>query len=131
MNILAPSLPNLRHLPFYLSIDGATGFIYGTLSQVNPLLTMTIFTIRGLADALFYHLANRVMDGKDLYSHKIFIATTSAVNFTFLIVMRELNLIGRFFSCVLALALVGSLVHRVRYIQEQENDDAILDLNDG
>ena len=130
MNISAPSLPNLRHLPVYLSIDAATGLIYGTLSQINPLLTMSIFTIRGLADTLFYHLANRIMDGKDLYSHKIFIATTAAVNMTFLIVMRELNLIGRLFSCVLALSLVGYLVHRVRYIQDKESDDAILDLND-
>ena len=127
---LAPALPSLRHLPVYLVIDGACGYLYGTVSKVNPLLTLSIFAIRCLADTLFYHLANRILDGKDLESQKIFLMTSMAVNMTFLVVMRELNLIGRFFSCMIGLGVVGYLVHRVRYIQDQERrilDDRVLD----
>jgi hypothetical protein len=133
MNISTPSLPSLRYVPIRLVIDSATGLLYGKLGQVNPLLTMTIFTIRGLADTLFYYLANTILEGKDLRSQKIFIGTYTAVNLTFLIVMRELNLIGRFFSCIIGLGMIGCLVNRVRYIQDQERhiqDDQVLDLDD-
>lgn len=120
MNLSAPSLPSLKYLPFYLAIDGLTGYLYGKLSQVNPTLTTTIFAIRGLAHSFFYHLANLILGGKDLQSQKIFLTTSTIVNMTFLIVLRELNLIGRLFSCLLGLAVIGHLVHRVRYIQDQE-----------
>lgn len=131
MNPLAPLLPALTHLPFYLAIDGVSGILYAHVGQVNPETTVTIFLIRGLANASFYYLANKILKGKDLQSHKIFIVTSAAINMTFLIAMRELNLIGRFFSCMLGLCVVGVLIHRVRYIQNQESrpalDDAILD----
>lgn len=130
MNVLTPSLPSYRHVPVRLIIDGATGYLYGKFSQVNPLLTMTIFTIRGLADTFFYFLANAILNGKDLQSQKIFVGTCAAVNMTFLIVMRELNLIGRFFSIMIGLGVIGYLADRVRYIQEQERriqDDQVLD----
>jgi len=135
MNVLAPSLPSFRHLPIYLAIDGVSGYLYGTLGKVNPLMTMSIFAVRSLANTLLFHLANTLLDGKDLQSQKIFIATSSAVNMTFLIGMRELNLIGLFFSCLIGLGVVGYLLHRVSYIQEQErrvlDDQTILDPDNG
>lgn len=120
MNALPPSLPSLMHLPFYAAIDGLAGYVYGELSQVNPNLTATIFAIRALAHTLFYHVANYILGGKDLQSQKIFLVTSLIVNMTFLVVLRELNLIGRLFSCLLGLAVIGHLIHRVCYIQDQE-----------
>lgn len=130
MNPIAPSLPTFSHLPFYLAIDGASGYFYAQLAQVNLERTMTIFLIRSVANTVFYYLANKILKGKDLQSQKIFIWTSAAVNMIFLVAMIELNLIGRFFSCLLGLSVVGIFIHRVRYIQNQESrqvDDAILD----
>ncbi len=120
MNILEPSLPSLKQLPFYVAIDGLTGYLCGALSQADPKLMAVVFTIRGLADALFYQFANFVFRGDDLQSHKIFLASSAAVNMLFLVALRELNLIGRLFSCLLSLAVIGYLIRRVSYIQEQE-----------
>lgn len=119
MNI-PPSLPSLKHLPIYMTIDGLTGYVLGKINQVNPMLMAAIFTIRSLAHTLFYHLANFVLRGRDLDSQKIFLATSTIVNMTFLIALRELNLVGKLFSCLLGLAILGHLIHRVRYIQEQD-----------
>jgi hypothetical protein len=120
MSSSIPALPCLRHLPFYLSLDCVTGYLFGKLSQVNPKLTTIIFAIRALAHSSFHLLANLILRGKDLQSQKIFLVSATIVNMTFLVVLRELNIIGRFFSCLLGLAVIGHLVHRVRYIQDQE-----------
>lgn len=117
------SLPAFRHLPFYLVIDAGAGYLYGTLTKVNPLLTMTIFIIRGVAQTLLFKIANAILKAEDVYSQKIFIVTSAAVNMTFLIAMRELNLVGLFFSCLIGFGIVGQLIHRVRYVQDHEKDD--------
>ena len=116
---MTPLLPSLNHVPFNLAIDSASGYVFGKLNQVNPVLTMTIFTIRGFAHTVFYLLANSILSGKGLKSHKIYIATSFLVNMTFLIVLRELNLIGRFFSLLFGAALIGHLIHRVNYIEQK------------
>lgn len=121
MNILAaPSLPLLKRLPVYVAIDSLAGYICGHMSQSDPVLMATIFAIRAIADTLFYQFANFIFRGSDLHSHKIFLWSTAAVNMVFLIALRELNLIGRLFSCLLSLAVIGYLIHRVSYIQDQE-----------
>jgi hypothetical protein len=120
MNTLPPSLPYLNYLPFYVAIDGTTGYLCGQVSQVNPILMASIFAIRALADTLFYQLTNFTLKGKDLQSQRIFLVSTAVINMTFLIALRELNLIGRLFSCLLGLAVIGTLIHRVGYIQDRE-----------
>jgi hypothetical protein len=120
MNPLPPSLPSLKDLPGYVVIDGLTGYICGKLSQTNPYLIATVFAIRSLAHALFYHIANYVLGAKDLQSQKIFLVTSTLVNMIFLIALKELNVIGRLVSCLLGLATLGYLINRVSYIQDQE-----------
>jgi len=120
MNILIPSLPSVRHLPFYCTIDVLTGYVWGKLSQTNPNLIAAIFLIRALANTFFYQLANFVLKGKGLQAQKIFLATSMGVNLTFLVALRELNLIGSIFSLLLGLAIIGQLLHRVCYIQDEE-----------
>lgn len=120
MNSLPLSLPSLKNLPYYVAIDSLTGYLCGKFSQTNPNLTATVFAIRALANALFYHIANYAFGGEDLQSQKIFLVTSTLVNMTFLIVLRELNLIGRLFSCLLGLATLAYLINRVSYIQDLE-----------
>lgn len=120
MTTLPPSLPYLNYLPSYVAIDGATGYLCGHISQVNPVLMASLFTIRALSDTLFYQLANFTLKGKELQSQRIFLVSTAVINMTFLIALRELNLIGRLFSCLLGLAVIGTLIHRVGYIQDRE-----------
>lgn len=122
MQALVPSLPSLKNLPFYAAIDGLTGYLYGKLNQTQPLLTSTIFVIRALADVLFYHIANYLVGGKDLQSQKIFLINSTIVNLIFNVVLRELNLISRFFSCIIGLSVLGQLIHRISYIQKTERD---------
>ena len=120
MIVLPPSLPSLANLPIYAALDGLAGYICGKLSQANPHLIAIIFAIRAIALTLFYHIANYILQGSDLQSQKIFLVTSTVVNMTFLIVLRELNLIGRLFSCLLGLAVLGHLIYRVSYIQDQD-----------
>lgn len=120
MNTLTPSLPSLKSLPGYVAIDGLAGYICGKLSQTNPILVATVFAIRALVNTLFYHLTNYVLGAKDLQSQKVFLVTSTLVNMTFLIALRELNVIGRLFSCLLGLATLGYLINRVSYIQDKE-----------
>jgi hypothetical protein len=128
MHVVAPSLPSLQHLPIYLTIDVAAGYLYGKLIHVNPNFTATICAIRALTHTLFYHIANYMLGGDGLQSQKIFLVTSTVVNMSFVIVSRELNLIGRLFSCLLGLGVIGYLFHRVLHIQEQERQ-LILDGN--
>ncbi len=120
MNVTAPSLPSLANLPFSVAVDGLAGYLWGKLGQKNSELIATIFVIRALAHTLFYHIANYVLKGKDLQSQRIFLVTSTVVNMTFLIVLRELNLIDRLFSCLLGAAILGHVIYRVSYIQDQE-----------
>jgi hypothetical protein len=120
MSFLEPSLPLLKSLPFYLVIDGLTGYLCGRVGATRPELMATIFAIRAVAHTLFYLYANNTLKGKELQSQKIFLVTSSIINLTFLIVLREFDLIGRLFSCLLGLSVIGQLVHRVSYIQEHE-----------
>lgn len=120
MSVCAPDLPTFKYFPFYIALDGFTGYLCGKLSQVNPKLTTAIFVIRSLAHSLFYQLANFILKGKDLQSQKIFLVTSTVVNMTFLITLRELNLIGRLFSCLLGILMIGHMIGRVKYIQDQE-----------
>lgn len=123
MNIMPdpspPSLPSLNHLP-QVGIDCACGLLFGAISQVNPVLTMTIFGIRGLAHNLFYVLVNAALKGTDLKSHRIYIATGTCVNIAFLVVLREFNFIGRLLAGVLALVGASHLIRHVSYIQSEE-----------
>lgn len=120
MNTLPPPLPSLTSLPCYVTIDGLVGYICGKFSQTNPSLVAIVFAIRALADTLFYHIANYALGAKDLQSQKVFLVTSTLVNMTFLMALRELNVIGRLFSCLLGLATLGYLINRVSYIQDQE-----------
>lgn len=127
MTVLAPSLPSFSYLPIRLPVEAISGYLYGTISKGDPVQTMVMFTIRCLAETLFFRIANGALDGKDTYSHKIFIATSSTVNAAFLIVMRELNLIGRLSAAILGLSVLGYLVKRVYYIQaDQPLEEALL-----
>jgi hypothetical protein len=119
----APSFPSFRPLPIEITMDGLIGYFYDKLSQTadpHPHLTAVIFAIRPLAITLFYHTAQYVLRGKDLQSHKIFLGTLIVINMTFLFVLKELNMIGRLFSCLFGLAFLGQLIYRVRYIQNEE-----------
>jgi hypothetical protein len=120
MSSSIPALPHLRHFPFYLTLDCVTGYLCGKLSQVNPRLTTTIFVIRGLAHSSLHLLANAISGGKDLQSQKIFLVSATIVNMTFLVTVRELNIIGRLFSCLLGLIVISYLGGRALYIQNQE-----------
>lgn len=117
---LPPCLPSFTHLPWSIFMSGLAGYFCGKVSQVNPDLTAAIFAIRTLTYTLFYHITNYVLRGKDLQSQKIFFISSTLVNWTFLIVLRELNLIGRLFSCLIGLVFIGHLISRVSYIQDQE-----------
>lgn len=123
--MIAPSLPSLKDLSSCIAIDGLTGCLYGILSQTNFKLTTTIFAIRALTHTLFYHIANSVLQGKDLQSQKIFLVTSTIVNMTFLFVLRELNLIGQLFSCLLGATIIGHLTYRLNYIQDQEKQQLL------
>lgn len=124
------ALPSLKTTPFIL-VEGLVGYAYGTVIRVNPIVTASIFAIRSFAEHLFFFLANVLMDGKDLRSHKIGIVTSTGVNMTFLIVMREMNLIDRLSSCIFGGVIVATLAYRVSKIQKLEEqakaDNEILD----
>ena len=117
---LPPSLPILRQMPGYIGIDALTGYVCSHACQVNPYLTTAIFAIRPLAQTLFYHIANSFFEKKDLGSQKIYLFTSTSVNLIFIIVLRELDLIGYLFSCVIAAATVGYLIKRAIYVQSEE-----------
>lgn len=120
MNGITPSLPSLRSLPFYVACDGLIGYVCGIINSVNPSLTATILVVRTVANTLFYHLANYLLGGQDLKSHKIFLFTSTTVNILTFIVLRELSLIGRLCSWLLGSAMFGYFINRVCYIQDQE-----------
>lgn len=126
MNAIIPSLPSLRKFPFYMAIDGLTGYLYGKARKTHPNLTAAIFMIRTLANALFYHITHYLIVGKveakGLRSQKIFLINSTIVNLIFIVVLRELNLIGRLFSGLIGLAVMGQLIHRVSYIQNKERE---------
>lgn len=113
-------LPSFSDIPIYVSIDVGVGYLYGKLIQKNPSLTATLFAIRTLTDAIFYHIANYALEGKDLQSQKIFLVTSTLVNIAFFFILRELHLMGQLFSCLFGTAIIGRLMHRMRYIKEQE-----------
>ena len=125
MSMLPPSLPILKDILGYAAIEGTLGYLCGVVGQTNPALTTTIFVTRCVAHALFYHIANFSMGAKDLESQKIFLVNSTLVNMTFLIALRELNLIGHFSSCLIGIAALGYLINRVGYIQKEERSSIL------
>ena len=121
MNALPPSLPSFKELPFDIACDCFVGYLYGKLFKVNPNLTTAIFAIRSLCHTLFYQIAFLVLKRDEIFSHKIYIATTTTVNLTFIIALRQLNLIGTFLSYLLSLGLIGHLISRICYIQREQD----------
>lgn len=121
-----PYLPNIKHLPFYVATDAILGALYAgiryaAIGKVNPLLTVTIFAIRGLADNLFFLLANTLLKGKNLHSQKIFITTSAIVNTAFMVSLRELNLMERLPAFILGLIGIAFLGRRIKYIHDKES----------
>lgn len=130
MNTTAtPSLPSLEKLPYYVVIDGLTGYLCGWLCQVNPYLTTTIFAIRSVANTLLFKLAKSHYAKSTLDSHKIFLITATIVNMTFLITLKELNLIGHLFSCIIGAAAVGYIINLANYVQHIERQSIIDKMN--
>lgn len=121
MNFNPPTLPTFKGWPLCIAIDSLFGYSYGKIAQVNPVLMTAIFATQTVAHTVFYQVANFVLGGKDLLSHKIFIATSVSINLIFIAVLRQLELVGQPFACLLSLAGIGQLINRVSYIQAQEN----------
>ncbi len=127
MNFNPPSLPTFKGLPLCIAIDGLTGYAYGKIAQVNPLLTATIFAAQALAHTVLYQLVNFTLRGQGLFSHRIFIATSASIKIICIAVLRQLELVGKLFAYLLSLSVLGQLINRVAYIQDQERlqaDDA-------
>lgn len=124
MQSSTPSLPTIRSFPLSIGIEGLTGFLYGTVFQINPKLMTLIFMIRGIADNILYqliNLASNLLVGSDeVQSQKIYLINSSFINLAFLTILRDLNLFGRLFSYVLGVGCIGQLIYRVRYIDNHE-----------
>mgnify|MGYP006994442927 CR=1 FL=1 len=126
MSPIPPPLPTLNRIPYCMTIDALTGYLCAKWGKTNSKLTTLIFAIRSFANAFFYHAINYLNGAKKLESQKIYLATSFVVNMTFLVALRELNLIGDIFSCLIGLAAFGYTIKRAIYIQSVENQ-AILD----
>lgn len=122
MNNFAPSLPSLslEDLPSDVLVDALTGYLYARITKRNPILMVTIFTIRTVAHTLFYRFFDSIIQGDQLKSQKVFLTTSCIINTIFFMTLRELNLIGTFVSCLLGISFAGLLINRITYIQEQE-----------
>ncbi len=117
-----PSLPNIKFIPAYAAVDLCAGYLLGLGIGINPKLTALIFAIRNLATTLFYHISTFTMNYKDLDSHKAFLAGSIISNMIFLVTLREMNIIGKLSSYALVAVFLGSIIHRVTYIQLKERE---------
>lgn len=118
------TLPEWRTLPINLILDSLTGYLFGRMVRVNPVLTTTIFATRCIAHTLLFKLTAYLFKADDLKSHKIFVCTSAVVNMTFIIVLREMNLSSHLISIALSLALFGKLITHVSYIETQQEEKA-------
>lgn len=126
MVLTPPSLPTINGTPYRVAIDALLGFTWSKLGQTNPKLTTLIFAIRSIVDTFFYHAVNYVKGTKELESQKIYLITSTMVNMIFVVALRELNVIGQLFSCLLGVAALGYMINRIAYIQSVEQQ-AILE----
>lgn len=118
-----PHLPSLSYLPISMAGDCVFGFAFGKLTGVNAAMTTTIFLIRGIAHSIVYLLANSVFRGEGLTSHKIYIGTTLVVNLIFLVVLREFDLISKFFLNLFGSILLAYVIRHVYYIEKPRTKD--------
>jgi hypothetical protein len=84
--------PNL-----FLAINGGMliGGLYSTIAKTNP-LPILIFAIRELADYILYRLAEIISHASDDRSRaKVYAVTNLTVNVATLLLLRQLDLIGR------------------------------------
>lgn len=125
MNMIASSLPTFKDMPVRIALESLAGYLYGRIVKVNPIVTMTICAIRGLAETCLYQIANYLFGDDEIRAHKIYIATSVPINMIFIIVLKELNLIGHLSSCVLSLGVVGLMVIRVQHIQKLEEGELV------
>lgn len=123
MNMIASSLPTFKDMPIRVGLECLAGYLGGRAAKVNPILTMTICAIRGLAETCFYQIANYIFGDDEIRAHKIYIATSGTINMIFIIVLKELNLIGHFFSCIMGLGAIGLMILRVQHIQKLEEGE--------
>jgi hypothetical protein len=117
------SLPSLKRLPHCVVMDSLVGYLYGRLCKVNPYLTMTMFMVRSIALTCLYQGANRILNGRGIQSHKIFVIISGSVNISLIIALKQLNANG-FFSALFNLlfigSLIGNLIDHISYIQDHE-----------
>ena len=115
-----PSLPQFNQFP-YLT-DAVIGFLCGKIGQTDPKLSAIIFATRGIANTLFFQIANTLLDAQDIKSQRVFVYNATIVNFSLLVILNELNIIGKLSSFLLTLSIIGSLVGRIIYIQKKESE---------
>lgn len=124
-----PSLPTLRDLPRVVLIDGCVGYLFAQVAGTNPNLMTLIFSVRGIAELFFSHIANYSLKKTELDSHKIHIGVSMIVNMTFLVALRELKLIGQLSAIAFGIAILGRLSKRVSYVDKIEKEEEANKLN--
>ncbi|WP_068466805.1 hypothetical protein [Candidatus Protochlamydia phocaeensis] len=102
--------PSLWELPFRPIVGFVGGCLYGVLFKVPIGLAASAFSIRELADPIFFNIANAFVGDGGKKSARIYAITNLTVNVATLVLLYRWNLIGQIgliaFSALMGLEML-------------------------